>query len=104
MKTFEELMAATHRFAVPHIAPAELTRAAEQILVDDATQLRRVDVCMECDQSADTPDGRTVCRAPGCKECAGPGSDVRRLARYAERLPHYGCKHPRRADGKGWPA
>ena len=24
------------------------------------------------------------------------------LSAYAEMLPFYGCKHPRRADGKGW--
>lgn len=104
MKTAAELWAATHRFArVPAIQPSELDRHAEQILVSEAAQMARVDACSECDQSEQTPDGRTICRAPGCKVCSGPGADVRRLARYVERLPAYGCKHPQRANGKGWP-
>ena len=69
--------------------------------VDAATVAARYAICETCDQARRDADG-IWCGVCGC----GVGKDakrIRNLAAYVERLPKYGCKHPQRAHGKGWP-
>ncbi len=87
---------------------AEALLAGERVAPD--LQAAREAVCAACPFSqisnlkSPMPGGAQPDRR--CTLCGCPvsgGGRVRNLAAYAERLPQWGCKHPRRAQGEGWP-
>jgi hypothetical protein len=63
---------------------------------------QRVAICRQCEHRRHDERGEW-CGVCGC----GLSDDqraVRNLAAYEERLPRWGCKHPRRGEGAGWRA
>ena len=84
---------------------AEIIEAALALMVDEATFKARCSICAACDQVKIAPPAMTVrCGAPGCLPCSSANGQIIVLARYKEQLPEFGCKHPQRAAGKGWPS
>lgn len=61
----------------------------------------RTAICEKCDRVARDDKGMW-CGVCGCPVSA-ENKRIKNLAAYEENLPAWGCKHPRRADGKGWP-
>ena len=65
----------------------------------------RVAICDECEHG-EGPKGARECGLCGCK-IAGIDAplikNITALASYEEDLPDYGCKHPYRDKGSGWP-
>lgn len=61
----------------------------------------RVRICARCGYSEER-GGTTVCALAGLK-VAGAGFRRTDLTTYHERLPDWGCRHPRRDRGQGWP-
>ena len=69
--------------------------------VDEATQKARSQICAACDKVREDDKG-PWCGICGCKVAQGD-SRLTNLTAYKENLPHWGCKHPERDQGKGWP-
>jgi len=63
---------------------------------------QRIAICRECDKRRVTPAGVEWCRNCGCK-VSRKSKEIMNLAAYEENLPKWGCKHPQRKQGKGWP-
>lgn len=59
-------------------------------------------ICAQCNYSRLTPAGVRWCGICGCS-VHREAHTVLNLSHYAENLPLWGCKHPQRAVGKGWP-
>ncbi len=55
----------------------------------------RAAICVSC-ANLGRKRGHHVCSICGCR--------TQVLSRYVENLPEWGCKHPEREVGKGWPA
>ena len=62
----------------------------------------RESVCRSCDNARKTEEGELWCGICGCG-VAPDDKKIRNLAAYEENLPIWGCKHPERHLGKGWP-
>lgn len=62
----------------------------------------RVAVCQQCDKKRVTRAGVEWCAVCGCK-VSRKEKEVTNLAAYVENLPKWGCKHPLRKKGHGWP-
>jgi hypothetical protein len=62
----------------------------------------RAGICERCDQLRIDRKGRLWCGVCGCG-MSPANKEVLNLAAYEENLPHWGCKHPRRSAGRGWP-
>lgn len=65
--------------------------------VDDRIRLERESICLKCHYL----NKRNRCSLCGCK--VRQVLDVLNLSAYEENLPDWGCKHPLRLVGKGWP-
>ena len=63
---------------------------------------QRIAICRQCDKRRVTPAGVEWCRNCGCK-VSRKSKEIMNLAAYEENLPKWGCKHPLRKQGKGWP-
>jgi hypothetical protein len=63
---------------------------------------QRLAICRRCDKRRVTPTGVEWCGICGCK-VARKDRQINNLAAYEENLPKWGCKHPHRREGKGWP-
>lgn len=70
--------------------------------VDEATFFSRLAICRECPYRRLEHRGTEVCDICGCPVDEDT-SRIRNLAAYEENLPHWGCKHPDRQAGAGWP-
>lgn len=70
--------------------------------VDDDTRLAREAVCANCDKQKMDTNGVPWCAVCGCGT-SNAERQIRNLAAYEENLPKWGCKHPERKNGKGWP-
>lgn len=104
--------ASAFRRLLPNIRQRLLRRAAQikpyaQVIltakyVAPEVAARRVAMCQQCDECRVRPSGAKWCRM--CGHGIG-GADLRieDLATYEEHLPRWGCKHPLRKEGKGWP-
>jgi hypothetical protein len=62
----------------------------------------RVVICRQCGMRRITPAGIEWCGICGCK-VGRQDRQIDNLAAYEENLPKWGCKHPLRGQGKGWP-
>lgn len=69
--------------------------------VSDEVRAQREAICATCDKGVDDKDGRR-CSVCGCG-VSPRRRKIANLAAYAEELPKWGCKHPERGKGKGWP-
>lgn len=69
--------------------------------VDEATKKVRAKICAACDKVREDEKG-SWCGVCGCK-VAADDKRLDNLTAYEENLPHWGCKHPEREQGKGWP-
>lgn len=71
-------------------------------LVSEDVLKERLAICAGCDLfREDRKTGVRFCGVCGC----GIKAELKRganLAAFAENLPKWGCKHPARAEGKGW--
>ncbi|MCX6901689.1 MAG: hypothetical protein NT105_23670 [Verrucomicrobia bacterium] len=65
----------------------------------DVRQAREA-VCAVCEYRL-TLNGNVSCVLCGCR--VNGGGSIRNLSGYEENLPRWGCKHPARSQGKGWP-
>ena len=63
---------------------------------------QRMVICRKCDKLRVTPAGVVWCGACGCR-VSRKDREITNLAAYEENLPKWGCKHPLRKKGKGWP-
>lgn len=72
------------------------------VKVDEKTAERRISICKVCHYGRINDEGRGYCGYCGCK-ARKDAKTVWNLAAYEEHLPDWGCKHPRRLEGKGWP-
>ncbi len=63
---------------------------------------QRMDICRKCDKLRVTPAGVAWCGACGCR-VSRKDREITNLVAYEENLPKWGCKHPKRKEGKGWP-
>ena len=63
---------------------------------------QRIAICRQCDMCRITPRGIEWCGICGCK-VGHQDRQIDNLAVYEENLPKWGCKHPLRMKGKGWP-
>jgi hypothetical protein len=61
----------------------------------------RIAACSRCDLRQRDERG-DWCGACGCTVSSAERV-LTNLAAYEEQLPEWGCKHPRRAEGFGWP-
>ena len=68
-------------------------------VVDAETVKQRYEICIKCNKYNSKLEACNVC---GCG-VANDRNKLFNLLRYKERLPRYGCKHPRRKRGQGWP-
>lgn len=59
-------------------------------------------ICATCDQVRKDEAGALWCSRCGCG-VSRADAQIKNLAAYVENLPRWGCKHPDRAYGKGWP-
>lgn len=62
----------------------------------------RLEICRRCEKRRVTPTGIEWCGICGCK-VGDKSRQLDNLAAYEENLPKWGCKHPLRRQGKGWP-
>lgn len=69
--------------------------------VSPQTMASRVRVCGSCSY-AEERGGTTICGLAGLK-VGGTGLRWTDLTAYQERLPDWGCQHPQRSLGHGWP-
>lgn len=67
--------------------------------VSQAVAEERRAICETCEHALHRA-GTIHCGLCGCK-CKG-GPSLLNLTAHVESLPKWGCKHPKRADGKGW--
>lgn len=71
-------------------------------LVSEEVLQERLAICAGCDLfREDRKSGERFCGVCGC----GIKNELRRgknLAAFEENLPKWGCKHPKRVEGKGW--
>ncbi|MBE7466771.1 MAG: hypothetical protein HS116_25150 [Planctomycetes bacterium] len=84
--------------------PAQVATAARAMitgtLVSEEVMLERTAICNQCPLLRQDSDGAHYCGACGCNI----KREVKRglnMAAYEENLPHWGCKFPGRAAGKG---
>lgn len=63
---------------------------------------QRITICRQCDKLRMTSAGIEWCGVCGCK-VSRKDREITNLAAYEENLPKWGCKHPLRKQGKGWP-
>lgn len=61
----------------------------------------RLEICSKCEYAKTNASGFRWCGICGCLVDKRKG--ITNLASYEERLPHWGCKHPQRDEGFGWP-
>ncbi len=61
----------------------------------------RQQTCAGCEFKRVNAEGTGWCGVCGCKVSARE-REITNLAAYEENLPKWGCKHPGRAEGKGW--
>jgi hypothetical protein len=63
----------------------------------------RTAICGKCEYLRVDPNGIEWCAVCGCKT-SSEDRKINNLAAYKERLPHWGCKHPKRRilPDKGW--
>ncbi len=61
----------------------------------------RMATCRTCDFKRVNNRGVEWCGVCGCKVSA-THRELTNLVAYEENLPKWGCKHPKRAEGKGW--
>jgi ADP-heptose:LPS heptosyltransferase len=94
--------------SVPSHAPPARTLAAEfssAPRVGQDTAAARLVICRECDQRRVDPKKGEYCAAlTACKPC-GPNYPLAELCARVENFakpPFIGCRHPRRAAGRGW--
>ena len=66
--------------------------------VEPETRKARHEICKTCDELKHDSKG-TYCGACGCGTITSLA--IRDLCHYEERLPDWGCKHPRRSKGHG---
>lgn len=78
-----------------------LSAAAHGRYVPADVATARDAICRGCDHQRENEQGRW-CAACGCGTSAA-ARKITNLAAYEENLPHWGCKHPERAEGRGWP-
>lgn len=64
--------------------------------------MQRLEICRRCGKRRITPTGIEWCGICGCK-VGNKSRQLDNLAAYEENLPKWGCKHPLRKKGKGWP-
>ncbi|MCX6908424.1 MAG: hypothetical protein NTY01_10320 [Verrucomicrobia bacterium] len=64
--------------------------------------VKRLEICRRCEKRRVTPVGVEWCGLCGCK-VGDKSRQLDNLAAYEENLPRWGCKHPQRGKGKGWP-
>ncbi len=69
--------------------------------VTDKVRAQRHAQCDKCDRLR-VADGVKFCGMCGCK-VSKRGFNITDLCAYQENLPKWGCKHPERGKGKGWP-
>lgn len=62
----------------------------------------RDEICKQCDKQRIDNNGVRWCSICGCAT-SGENKKILNLTAYEENLPHWGCKHPKRNEGKGWP-
>lgn len=62
----------------------------------------RLEICRRCEKRRVTPAGVEWCGMCGCK-VGNKSRQIDNLAAYEENLPRWGCKHPQRGKGRGWP-
>jgi hypothetical protein len=93
-----------NRPAIP--TPTQLANAARAKLTGRKVSLdvieQRTAICRACDRARIDDAGKLWCSVCGCG-VSGENREVMNLAAYEENLPRWGCKHPERAAGKGWP-
>jgi len=75
--------------------------ALQGTYVDRATVLERMEICKRCEYRATDKKG-DWCSLCGCG-LSYEDKRLTNLAAYEENLPVWGCKHPNRHHGKGWP-
>lgn len=63
---------------------------------------QRIAICRRCDKHHAARSGLEWCGVSGHKVSEREGQSDN-LAAFEEHLPQWGCKHPLRHDGKGWP-
>lgn len=63
---------------------------------------QRDDICKTCDKQRVDHNGVRWCSVCGCSTSADDRA-ILNLTAYEENLPYWGCKHPQRKEGKGWP-
>lgn len=80
-------------------AAEALTTGAKVSL--DVLQAREA-ICAKCDKVRQDDAGKLWCSVCGCGTSSA-NKEILNLAAYEERLPRWGCHHPLRGKGKGWP-
>lgn len=68
--------------------------------VPDKVIEARLAACQKCDYLR--KDKHHYCGLCNC-QVSSPKTRIMNLAAYAEKLPKWGCKHPGRKYGLGWP-
>ncbi len=63
---------------------------------------QRLEICRRCEKRRITQAGVEWCGMCGCK-VGRKDRELDNLAAYEEKLPKWGCKHPLRGEGRGWP-
>jgi hypothetical protein len=73
--------------------------------VSPGAQQQREEICRTCEymrtEKGDGPE-KGWCGICGCRVGAAHHRIIN-LTAYKENLPRWGCKHPNRLMGKGWP-
>lgn len=73
----------------------------EGLMVPDIIAKDRLETCNKCEYKKIDKFKHPFCGLCGCN-VSNDKSRILNLAKYVEKLPRWGCKHPLRKDGKGW--
>ena len=92
--------------ARPPVTAAKVATFAVAVItgkfVDQATIDQRLAICATCVHRKTDAQGASFCNLCGCS-LSPKAKRITNLAAYEENLPAWGCKHPRREQGEGWP-